>query len=169
MPFWRLYYHLVWATKNREHFITPEIENRLYAYIISKAAELGVFVYAISGWFDHIHLVVSIPPKHAVAYVVKRLKGASAHDLNHAGGLDFQFAWQRGYGALSLGERQKPIAVTYVETQKQHHSEQTMIAWLEHCVEYDEGPDAQGLVVDGIPPVVREETGEYDFLGESPF
>jgi len=169
VPFWRLYYHLVWATKNREHFITPEIEDRLYAYIVNKAAELDLYVYAINGWFDHVHLVVSIPPKHAVAYVVKRLKGASSHDLNHAGGLDFHFAWQRGYGALSLGERQRPVAATYVEAQKQHHSEQTMTAWLERCAEFDEGPDEQGIAVKRVPPVVREETGKYDFLGESPF
>ena len=26
MAFWRLYYHVVWATKNREPLITPEIE-----------------------------------------------------------------------------------------------------------------------------------------------
>jgi putative transposase len=32
MSFWRLYYHLVWATKNREHLSQPETENRLYAY-----------------------------------------------------------------------------------------------------------------------------------------
>ena len=42
MAFWRLYYHLVWATKNREHLIHPTIEDRLYGYIINKAAELGV-------------------------------------------------------------------------------------------------------------------------------
>ena len=40
MAFWRLYYHLVWATKNREPLIKPEIEKRLYAYLVHKAAEL---------------------------------------------------------------------------------------------------------------------------------
>lgn len=169
MPFWRLYYHLVWATKDREHFISPEIEGRLYAYLVNKAAELEVYVYAIDGWFDHVHLVASIPPKHAVAYVVKRLKGASAHDLNHAGGIDFHFAWQRGYGALSLGERQRPIAVAYVENQKQHHSQQTTNAWLECYAEFDEGPGDTGLSVGPVPSVVREETGEYNVLGEPPF
>ena len=85
MPFWRTYYHLVWATKNREPLIQPAIERRLYAYLLNKARELEVRVYAINGWFDHVHLVGSVPPKHAVAYVVKRLKGASAFDLNHSG------------------------------------------------------------------------------------
>ena len=40
MTFWRNYYHLVWATKNREHFIPPELEKELYAYIVSKADEI---------------------------------------------------------------------------------------------------------------------------------
>ena len=93
MSFWRLYYHLVWATKNREHLIQPEIEDRLHAYLVRKAAELDVYVYAINGWYDHAHVVAAIPPKHAVADVVKRLKGASSHYLNHEGGLDYQFAW----------------------------------------------------------------------------
>lgn len=75
MSFWRTYYHIVWTTKNREPMITPEVEPRLFAYIVGKAAELGVYVYAINGWVDHVHLVVAIPPKRSVADVVKMLKG----------------------------------------------------------------------------------------------
>jgi putative transposase len=169
MAFWRLSYHLVWATKNREHLIQPQIEDRLYAYIVSKAAELGVYVYAINSWYDHIHLVVSIPPKHAVAYVVKRLKGASSHDLNHAGRLDYHFAWQRGYGALSLGERQRPEAEAYVANQKQHHEHQTANAWLERYAEFDEGPDDVGITPCPVPAIVREQRAMYDAWGEAPF
>jgi len=73
MTFWRNYYHLVWATKNREHLITAELEKALYAYIVSKADEIGIIVYAINGWYDHTHLVGAIPPKLAVAEVVKKL------------------------------------------------------------------------------------------------
>lgn len=159
----------MWATKNREHLIVPTIEARLYAYIVNKAAELGVYVYAIKGWYDHIHLVVSIPPKHAVAYVVKRLKGASSHDLNQAGGLDYQFAWQRGYGALSLGERQRPKAEAYVENQKKHHEQQTMNAWLERYAEFDEGPDDVGIMPGPVPLVLHEQSVVYDAWGEPPF
>ena len=169
MAFWRLSYHLVWATKNREHLIQPQIEDRLYGYIVNKVAELGVYVYAIKSWYDHIHLVVSIPPKHAVAYVVKRLKGASSHDLNHAVRLDYHFAWQRGYGALSLGERQRPAAEAYVANQKQHHDQQTTNAWLERYAEFDEGPDDVGITPCPVPSIVREHRAMYDAWGEPPF
>jgi REP element-mobilizing transposase RayT len=149
--------------------ISPAIEDRLYAYLTNKAAELGVRVYAINGWFDHVHLVVSVPPKHGIAYVVQRFKGASAHDLNQTGGLDYQFVWQRGYGALTFGETQKSIAVGYVERQKEHHQRQTTNGWLERYAEFDEGPDDTGLIVGDVPPVVREEVPAYQVLGEPPF
>lgn len=168
MAFYRLYYHLVWATKNREHLIRPEMEERLFAYLVRKSSELGVYVYAINGWYDHVHLIIAIPPKHAVAYVVKCLKGASSYDLNHAAGLDYQFAWQRGYGALSLGERQRSQAELYVRNQKQHHAQETTNSWLERYTELDEGPREIGVVVDGVPAVMREESPVYN-LDEFPF
>lgn len=135
---------------------------------MSKAAEVEVYVYAINGWYDHLHLVVSIPPKHAVADVVKHLKGASSHDLNHAG-LDYVFAWQRGYGALTLGESQKPKAETYVNNQKVHHQKQTFNGWLEHYTEFDEGPEDVGIPPGPVPSVLGEERANYEVWGEPPF
>ena len=116
MPFWRTYYHLVWATKNREPLITPGVEPRLYAYLVAKAAELAAFVYAVNGCPDHVHLIVTIPPHVAVSHLIKHLKGASSHDLNQQL-VEEHFAWQRGYGVLTLGERQKPDAEVYVQRQ----------------------------------------------------
>ena len=169
MPFWRLKYHLVWATKNREFSIRSEVEDRLHGYIVAKAAELEVYVYAINSWLDHPHLVVSIPPKHAVACVVKRLKGASSRDVNRAGLMESQFSWQRGYAALSLGEGQRPRAEAYVADQKNHHRRQETVAWLERYAEFDEGTRDPGLSVDGRPAVVREAGVPYVGWGEPAF
>jgi putative transposase len=151
MPFWRLYYHLIWSTKNREPFIDEKLELRLYPYLIDKANRLDCQVFAIGGWLEHVHVVTSIPPKYSVAETVQRLKGASSHDFE---GL----AWQRGYGALSIGERQKSIAIEYVENQKVHHGQQTTLAWLER--EDDDESETGKLSV-------REGRGEYD--ADSPF
>ena len=126
-------------------------------------------MYAINGWTDHVHLIVAIPPKHSVADVVKHLKGASSHDLNHSIALDYQFAWQRGYGALSLGERQRSTAIAYVESQKKHHQEQTTHPWLERDAELDEGPEDTGIVVDAVPAPLREPVAMYDTLGDPLF
>jgi len=169
MPFWRTYYHLVWATHERLPLIQPNVEKRLYAYTIAKAAELGVYVYAINGWHDHIHLVTAIPPKIAVSEVVKNLKGSNSHDLNQSNALNGSFGWQRGYGVFSLGEKQRAVAEVYVNNQKEHHQNQTLNGWLERCDEIDEGPISVGLSVDHVPPILKEQRAEYSALGESPF
>ena len=161
-PFWRLYYHLIWGTKNREPLIEQTVEPRLYGYIVNKAKELGVHVSAIGGCCDHVHLVVSIPPKLSVAYVVKCLKGSSSHQISEATQRDF--AWQRGYGILSLGERQKATAIAYVQNQKEHHARATTNGWLERWAEFDEGPPDNGLT----GTLVREEHVGYELAGEIP-
>lgn len=167
MPFWRSFYHLVWATKNREPLITPDIEPRLHAYVVRKAAELGVYV--INGWTDHVHLVVAIPPHVSVSDLVKHLKGASSHDLNQQK-LDVHFGWQRGYGVLTLGQRQRPEAEAYVGSQKEHHRAESIIRWLEYCSEIDEGPgDLPSSVASAPVPVMRESLPAYEILDEPTF
>ncbi|MCB0034339.1 MAG: IS200/IS605 family transposase [Anaerolineales bacterium] len=162
MSFWRTYYHVVWATKNREPFITPELEPYLYDYLLGKSHELEVIVYAIGNWTDHIHLLVSIPPKLAVASVVKRLKGASSHYIETLGLFEHQFEWQRGYGVFTLGETQRGRAEAYVRNQKVHHQNQTTNAWLEKTDEFDDGPPDKGLTV-------REPRAIYDIGDDFPF
>ena len=141
MALWRLYYHVVWATKQRLPLITQKVEPLLYGYITGKAHSLGCIVHAIGGTEDHIHLVISIPPKLSVADLVGIVKGSSTHYLNHdlAERLP-QFSWQRGYGALSLGSKQLDDAVAYVRNQKTHHHQGGVIAGLERDMDDEDGP-----------------------------
>jgi putative transposase len=143
MTFWKHSYHIVWGTKERQPWILPTIEPNLYAYLASKAGEVDTFLHAINGTEDHIHIIAAIPPKHSVAWVVKTLKGSSAHFINHVlRPAEFHFAWQRGYGSLTLGDRQRPAAIDYVTRQKEHHRQGTTNLWLERSSdeETDEGP-----------------------------
>jgi REP element-mobilizing transposase RayT len=141
MAFWRLYYHLVWATKERHPLITSDIEQELYGYIIGKAIALGCITHAVGGIEDHIHLVSSIPPKLSIADFVQKIKGSSAYHLNHGLFTDKpKFQWQRGYGVFSLGSKQLLEAVTYVVNQKEHHQQGTIIPAMERCDEEDDGP-----------------------------
>ena len=76
---------------------------------------------------DHVHIVVSIPPKIAVADCVRHLKGASAYAINRMDGSDGQFKWQAGYGALTVGEKSLETVMEYTARQKEHHKAGTMI------------------------------------------
>ena len=142
MPFWRSYAHLIWATKNRNEFISSRLEPRLYAQMVKRASDLGCYVLAINGMPDHVHLITTIPPTISAADVVKTLKGSSSHFVNHIiKPVEFHFAWQRGYGFLSLGQSQLPDAIAYVQRQKEHHRDDTWHPWLERYSDLDDGPE----------------------------
>jgi putative transposase len=130
--YWRTHYHLVWSTKDRLPLITPDREAILYPYIRGKSDALGCMVQAIGGIHDHLHLIVSIPPTLAVTDFIKQIKGSSSHHLNpHSNDQPQSFAWQRGYGVITIGSKQCDRAIAYVNNQKQHHQAHTTIATLE--------------------------------------
>lgn len=132
MSLWRLYYHIVWATKERLPLITSDKETTLHNYIIGKSNSLNCILHGIGGVEDHIHLVVSIPPTMAIAEFVKKIKGSSSHHFNHnLCNTSEKFAWQEGYGIFSLGSKQLEQAIIYVQNQKTHHFEGTINSHLE--------------------------------------
>ncbi|KAA3664996.1 MAG: IS200/IS605 family transposase [Chloroflexi bacterium] len=83
MAYWQLYYHIVWATKNRRPIIDSTLEPQLHTTIRGKGIELGGVIHAVGGMEEHVHVVASIPPRLAVAFFVGQLKGASSHWVNH--------------------------------------------------------------------------------------
>ncbi|HEY4691683.1 MAG TPA: IS200/IS605 family transposase [Anaerolineae bacterium] len=143
MAYWRLHYHLVWATYKRESMIDRERERVIYGTLYQKAKELGLIIHAIGNVEDHLHTVVSIPPKIATADCVRHLKGASSHAVNQTLKPECEFKWQEGYGAISIGERSLPNVIAYASHQKQHHRNGTEIAFYERMAEEDDGPTIQ--------------------------
>ncbi|HSM23265.1 MAG TPA: IS200/IS605 family transposase [Anaerolineaceae bacterium] len=126
MTFAKLFYHIVWATNNREPFITSEIEPRIFRHLVENSYSLGCNIIAINGSEDHVHLLIQIPPKYAVADIVKKLKGSSSFDFQ-------DLFWQRGYGALTVSERNLNAAIDYIKRQKEHHFQNTIINKYEKC------------------------------------
>ena len=84
-----------------------------YGVLYNKAEELGVKIHAAGNVEDHVHVVVSNPPKPAVADCVRYLKGARAFAINHMAGSDDKFKRQGGYGALTVGERSLKTVMEY--------------------------------------------------------
>ena len=72
---------------------------------------------------DHVHMLISIPPKYAVAQVVGYIKGKSAiHIARTAGGRERNFTgehfWARGYFVSTVGRDEKAIR-EYIQRQEQ--------------------------------------------------
>jgi REP element-mobilizing transposase RayT len=131
MPYYRLFYHMVWGTKNREPLIKAEFETPLHNVIAAKAKKLGAFVYAVGGIEDHIHLVATVPPKISLADFIGQVKGNSSHFVNHELSIPHHFKWQAEYGVVSFGGKQLDMVVKYAKNQHQHHTDGTLISFLE--------------------------------------
>jgi len=127
MPYWKLYYHLVWATFERQPLIDAEREAIIHTTLDAKAKELRAVLHAFGSVADHVHVVISIPPVVSVAACVKHLKGTSSRAANARTCTGEVFRWQEGYGVLSLGERSLATVIGYVRDQRRHHGEGTTV------------------------------------------
>jgi putative transposase len=121
MPYWRLYYHIVWATKNREPLIQDDLSRVIARSIRTTLESFKAVPHAIGMVDDHVHVAVSIPPAASVSDVVARMKGPSAHAVNDMLG-NRSFAWQAEYGVLSFGERALADVIEYVTHQRERHA-----------------------------------------------
>ncbi len=138
-----LFYHVVFSTKNREPFITPDIEQRVWAYLGGVARQHDMTAIQVGGIEDHIHVLVMAPPVLAPSQIAQYVKGDSSKWIHETFPALRQFAWQTGYGAFSVSKSGVPAVVDYIQNQREHHARKTFQAeYLEflqrHGVEYDE-------------------------------
>lgn len=131
MPYWQLFYHIIWSTKNRLPLLTPDIEPIIYGYLRSKAIALEARVFTLNGTPDHVHLVVSIPPKIPLAKFIGQVKAVASTRFNKSGIRSQPFFWQEEYGVFSFDGKRLPNYIAYVEGQKEHHRHNTTISALE--------------------------------------
>ena len=111
MPYWRLFYHMIWSTRGREPLIQTEWSPRLYAAVTAKAQSLRAIVHAVGGTEDHLHVALSIPPSVRLSEIVGQMKGNSTHLVNSELEPGSGFAWQASYGVVSFGEKDLPRIV----------------------------------------------------------
>ncbi len=137
------FYHFVWATKRRQPFITEQIEPRLHEYIRGKCGEMRVHLYAVNGTRDHVHLACSLPTTLSVSVFMKTIKGASAHFVNRLpdveAGVGKCLYWQPGFGGMTYASRDLPRLVHYLDNQKRHHAEGTLLGKLERIPPVPQG------------------------------
>ena len=138
-----LHYHIIFSTKNRQRWISPDIEERLWSYLGGIADRNGMTPLKNGGIEDHVHIVVSLPPTMAPSKAVQLLKGGSSLWIHETFPELAEFAWQDGYGAFTVSKSQLSDLIEYVINQREHHRTRTFQeeyrAFLEkHRIEYDE-------------------------------
>lgn len=92
--------HYVFSTKERRKSISPEIRERLWAYLGGIARENGMRALAVGGTDDHVHMLVSLPSTLSIAKAVQFIKGGSSKWMHETFPSMGAFAWQEGYGGI---------------------------------------------------------------------
>ena len=117
--------HLVFATKHRDPWIQPDMEQRLFAYCATVAQSEHGQILAMNGLPDHVHLLISLKPIVAPANFVRAIKANSSRFIHETFPDHRRFAWQAGYAIFSVSESVAPKVTTYINNQKQRHAAKT--------------------------------------------
>jgi len=134
--------HIVFSTKGREPWISPEIADRLYPFIGGIIrAERGVLL-AIGGVEDHVHLLVRWRPDGSISDLMRTSKARSSRWVHETYPAVREFAWQEGYAVFSVSRSQEEVVKGYIARQREHHAAEDfkseLLKLLEaHGVEYD--------------------------------
>ena len=110
-----LYVHIVFSTKERQAMITPDLQNRLWAYIGGIARENHMKALSIGGMQDHVHVLLSLPSTLPVAKAMQLIKGGSSKWVHDTFDGLRKFAWQEGYGAFSVNVSLLEDTIRYIE------------------------------------------------------
>ena len=113
-------YHIVWITKYRYRVLRGELRERVRDIIRQVCAELGVTIHKGILSTDHVHMLVSVPPQHAISDVVRRVKGRSSRKIQQEfptirkryWGCHF---WARGYFCTTSGNITDDVILQYLE------------------------------------------------------
>jgi REP element-mobilizing transposase RayT len=113
--------HVVFSTKDRAPVLDGVVRPDLYAYLATIARNVDCECFRVGGIADHVHLAIRLCRTMDVAKLVEGLKSSSSKWLKtQSPGLS-KFAWQRGYGAFSVGPADLEGLVHYIDTQEAHH------------------------------------------------
>jgi len=120
---WECKYHVVFIPKYRKKRIFGQIRKYLGAVLRRLAEQRESLIEEGHLMPDHVHMMISIPPKYSVAQVIGYIKGKSAiHIAREFAGRKRNFVgqhfWARGYFVSTVG-RDEAVIREYIRRQEQ--------------------------------------------------
>jgi putative transposase len=110
---WECKYHIVIIPKYRKRMLYGRVKKHVGEVIREVCRQRGIELVEGHLMPDHIHMCVSIPPKHSVAFAIGFIKGKSAVRIHRqilgnkkVTGLHF---WSRGYCVSTVGLNEETI------------------------------------------------------------
>ena len=133
---WRCHYHVVFAPKYRRQAIYGKIKADKGKIIRQLCDQKGIEIIEAELCPDHIHMLVSIPPKYSVAQIMGYIKGKSSLMIfdRHAN-MKYKYGnrhfWCRGYYVDTVGRNKKAIQ-EYIRNQLQEDIANDQISLKEY-------------------------------------
>lgn len=133
---WNCKYHIVFAPKYRRQVIYGKIYKDIGIILRKLCEQKGVEIHEAEFCKDHVHMLVSIPPKLSVAQFMGYLKGKSSLMIfdRHAN-LKYKYGnrhfWCRGYYVDTVG-RNKKVIEEYIKNQLQEDIACDQISFKEY-------------------------------------
>jgi putative transposase len=120
---WECKYHTIWVPKYRKKKIYTELRKYLGSLFRELAEQKESRVEEGHLMPDHVHMLLSIPPKYSVAQVIGFIKGKSAIHIarNFVGrrkNFTGQHFWARGYFVSTVGRDEEAIRA-YIRKQEE--------------------------------------------------
>lgn len=119
---WDCKYHVVFIPKGRKKILYGKIREYLKRAFHELAQQKGCKILGGNLVQDHVHMLISIPPKYAVSEIVGYLKGKSAIAVarkvnGRRRNFNGESFWARGYAVTTVGFEQEKIRA-YIKNQK---------------------------------------------------
>jgi putative transposase len=119
---WECKYHVVIIPKYRRKVFYGKLKREIGAILRELCRQKGVELVEGHAMPDHIHMCLSIPPKHSVSHMIGFLKGKSAvrihRDLLHERRMTGLHFWASGYCVSTVGLDEERIRKYIREQEK---------------------------------------------------
>ncbi|WP_288297595.1 IS200/IS605 family transposase [uncultured Pyramidobacter sp.] len=128
---WKCKYHVIFAPKYRRQIIYGKIKQDIGLMLRKLCAYKEIEILEAEACKDHVHMLLSIPPKYSISQVMGYLKGKSSLMIYEKyANLKYKYGnrhfWCRGYYVSTVG-RNKNAIETYIRNQLQEdHAEEQL-------------------------------------------
>ena len=145
---WECKYHIVFAPKYRRQIIYGKIKADIGQMLRKLCEYKGIEIIEAEACKDHIHMLVSIPPKYSVAQIMGYLKGKSSLMIfEKYANLKYKYGnrhfWCRGYYVSTVGANKKAIQ-EYIRNQLQEDYSDDQISIKEYVDPFTGQPVKEG-------------------------
>ncbi len=127
---WECKYHIVWIPKYRKKKLFGAIRKQLVDVLKRLANQKESTIIEGKLMSDHVHMLISIPPKYSVAQIVGFLKGKSAvyiaREISNYKNTKGHGFWARGYFVSTVGADEN-IIKSYIKHQEKEDIRQAQL------------------------------------------